>query len=292
MKISVKKLDDNKREIIVETGGDIVKNKFEDVFKKMAQEAKIPGFRPGHAPRDLVEKHYGAHVHEQVLKELVPDIYNQSIDKEGLDVIELPQITDVKLERENLAFKATVEVSPEIDAKNYKGIKIDYRKIEVAADDIKRSIDSVKESRKVEKADDSFAKTLGYPSMQELENAMERQIFLHKENQERQRIENEIILTISKDLNFKVPQLLVERQLQDMLRQAKVDLAIKGVPREKIDEQEKVMLSELEPEARNQVKIYLILSAIAKKENIVLDDHMPRHVMEFLLREADWKEAA
>ena len=292
MKIAVKKLDDNKREIIVETGGDIIKNKFEDVFKKVTQEAKIPGFRPGHAPRDLVEKHYGATVHEQVLKELVPDIYNQAVDKEGLDVIELPEITEVKLDRENLAFKATVEVSPDIDIKNYKGIKIEYKKITVAADDIKRSIDSVKESRKLEKVDDGFAKTLGYPNVQELEKAMERQIFLHKENQERQRIENEIILSISKDQNFKVPKLLAERQLQDMLRQAKVDLAMKGVARERIEEQEKTMLSELEPEAVNQVKIYLILSAIAKKENITLDDHMPRHVMEFLLKEADWQEAA
>ena len=292
MKIAVKKLDDNKREIIVETGGDIIKNKFEDVFKKVTQEAKIPGFRPGHAPRDLVEKHYGATVHEQVLKELVPDIYNQAVDKEGLDVIELPEITEVKLDRENLAFKATVEVSPDIDIKNYKGIKIEYKKITVAADDIKRSIDSVKESRKLEKVDDGFAKTLGYPNVQELEKAMERQIFLHKENQERQRIENEIILSISKDQNFKVPKLLAERQLQDMLRQAKVDLAMKGVARERIEEQEKTMLSELEPEAVNQVKIYLILSAVAKKENITLDDHMPRHVMEFLLKEADWQEAA
>ena len=292
MKIAVKKIDDNKREIIVEVGGDIIKNKFEDVFQKITQEAKIPGFRPGHAPRDLVEKHYGVTVHEQVLKELVPDIYNQAVDKEGLDVIELPEITDVKLDRENLAFKATVEVSPEIDVKNYKGIKIEYKKITVAAEDIKRSIDSVKESRKLEKVDDSFAKTLGYPNMQELEKAMERQIFLHKENQERQRIENEIILSVSKDQNFKVPKLLVERQLQDMLRQAKVDLAMKGVPRDKIEEQEKTMVTELEPEAMNQVKIYLILSAIAKKENITLDDHMPRHVMEFLLKEADWQEAA
>jgi FKBP-type peptidyl-prolyl cis-trans isomerase (trigger factor) len=231
-------------------------------------------------------------VHEQVLKDMVPDIYNQAIDKEGLDVIELPEISDVKLDRENLSFKATVEVSPEIDIKDYKGVKIEYKKITVAADEIKRSIDSVKESRKLEKIDDSFAKTLGYPNLQELEKAMERQIFLHKENQERQRIENEIILSVSKDQNFKVPKLLVERQLQDMLRQAKIDLAMKGVARDKIEEQEKTMVTELEPEAMNQVKIYLILSAIAKKENIALDDHMPRHVMEFLLKEADWKEAA
>ena len=38
-----------------------------------------------------------------------------------------------------------------------------------------------------------------------------------------------------------------------------------------------------------KIKVFLVLSAIAKKENIAQDDHMPRRVMEFLLREADWK---
>ena len=48
----------------------------------------------------------------------------------------------------------------------------------------------------------------------------------------------------------------------------------------------------MRPEAKRQVKVYLVLSEIAKKENIPLDDHMPHQVMEFLLREADWKEVS
>ena len=112
MKTEVKKLDSNKREISVEVSGDIVKNKFEDVFGQIAKEAKIPGFRPGHAPRDILEKKYASHAHELVMKELIPDLYNQAIDKEGLDVIELPNISDVKLDRTTLSFKAEVEISP------------------------------------------------------------------------------------------------------------------------------------------------------------------------------------
>ncbi|MCK9604561.1 MAG: trigger factor family protein, partial [Candidatus Omnitrophica bacterium] len=112
MKTEVKKLDGTKREVNIEVSGDIIKNKFEDVFSRIAKEAKIAGFRPGHAPRDIVEKNYSKHAHEQVLKELVPDLYNEAIAKEGLDVIELPEISDVKLEANNLSFKAVVEVAP------------------------------------------------------------------------------------------------------------------------------------------------------------------------------------
>ncbi len=291
MKTEVKKIESNIREINVEVSGDVVKNKFEDVFKRISAEAKVSGFRPGHAPRDILEKQYGSAAHEQVLKELVPDIYNQAINKEALDVIELPEISEIKLDRENLSFKAKVEISPEIDIKDYKGIKINYKNVSVSADDVKRSIDSLKESRKLDKVDDNLAKSLGYPSLAELEKVLEKQLFLQKENAERQKVESEIIENLVKGLDFKSPESLVKRQLEDMLRQTKVDLALKGIPREKIDEQEKKMREELEPEAKNQVKVYLILSAIAKKENITQDEHMPRRVMEFLFREANWNIA-
>ncbi len=289
MKTEVKKLDSSTCEINVAVSGEVVKNKFEEIFQKISKDAKVPGFRPGKAPRDVLEKHYASVVQEQALKELVPDIYNQAIEAEKLDVIELPKITDVKLDRTNLSFKAIVEITPEIAVKNYKNQKINFKTVLVSADEIKKHIDSIKESRKAEVLDDKFARSLGYPNLVELEKAVERQIFITKENQERARIENELIENITKGLEFKLPAGLVARQTQDMLRQTKIDLAMKGLPRDKIDEQEKLLLDSIEPDAKKQVKIYLVLSQIAKKENIVIDDHMPRKVMEFLLSQADWQ---
>jgi len=308
MKTEVKKLDSNKREISIEVSGDIVKNKFEDVFAQISKEAKIPGFRPGHAPRDILEKKYSSHAHELVIKELIPQLYNQAIDKEGLEVLELPNISEVKLDRTTITFKAQVEVSPEIPVKNYKGIKVAYKKIEVGPEAIKRNIDSLKEARKIDPVrntesigeenkvsngvDDNFARSLGYPNLAELEKAIEKQIYIQEENLQRQKIEKEIIENITSGLDFKLPQSVVNRQLQDLVRQAKLDLALKGFAREKIEEQEKTLIQQLEPEARSQVKVYLVLTAIAKKENIPIDDHMPRKAMEFLLKEADWTESS
>ncbi len=290
MKTEVKRIDGSKVEVNIEVTGDVVKNKFEDVFKKINQEAKVSGFRPGRVPRDILEKNFSHHAHEQVLKELIPELYDEVVKKESIDVVELPEISDVKLDRGSLSFKAVVEVLPEIKLNEYKGIKLDYKKIEVSADDIKRNIDTLKESRKADNLDDDFAKALGYPSLTELENAVQRQIFLQKENHQRQKLESELIESVTKGLDFKLPQSLVNRQLQDMLRHAKVDLAMKGIPREKVDEQEKEMLKNLEPEARRQVQVYLVLSAIAKKENIAIDDNMPRKVIELLFKTADWKQ--
>jgi len=228
-------------------------------------------------------------VHEQVLKELVPDVYNKAIEEQKIDVIELPQITEVKLDRSNLSFKATVEISPEIAVKNYKNQKINFKTVSVSNDEIKRQIDSLKESRNLASIDDKFCRSLGYPDLANLEKAIERQILITKENQERARIENELLENIMKGLDFKLPQGLLDRQAQDMLRKAKVDLAMKGMPRDKIDEQENTLLENILPEAKKQVKIYLVLSQIAKNENIAIDDHMPAKVMELLLKEADWQ---
>jgi len=288
MKTEVKKINDNKKEINVEVSGERVTNKFKEVFEKIGKEAKIPGFRPGHVPQDMLEKHFSSHAHEQVLKELIPDLYNEAIEKEKLDVVELPEISDVKLDRSSLSFKAQVEISPEIGLKKYKGIKIKYKNIAVSEDEIKRFLDSLKESRKLDAVDDGFARGLGYPDLTELKKALERQLMLQKDNANRKSMEDEIIEDLLKGVDFKAPRSLVNRQLQDLLRQAKVDLALKGVPKEKIEQEEAAFLKELEPEAEKQVRIYLILSHIAKMENIAIDDHMPRRVIEFLLKEAEW----
>lgn len=292
MKTEVKKIDGTKRQLSIEVSGDIVKNKFEEVFKKIAQEAKVAGFRVGHVPRDILEKNFSSAACDLVLKELLPDIYKKAIEKEALEVIEMPAISDVKLERNMLSFKAEVEVSPEIKLKNYKGVRLAYKRIEVNPDEIKRSIDSLKESRKIDNLDDNFANGLGYCSLSELEKSIEAQLFTQKQNQERKTREDEVIKSITKDLDFKVPQSMANRQLQELIRQAKLDMALKGLSREKIDEQEKPLAEQLTPAAKQQVKVYLVLSEIAKKENIALDEHMPAKVIEFLLKEADWKEAS
>ncbi len=289
MKTAVKNIDSAKKEIAISAEGETVKNKFEDVFKKIAQEAKVKGFRPGHAPRDVLEKEFSGLAHEQVLKELIPELYAQAVEKEGLHVLDLPEIKEVKLDRSSLSFKAEVEIFPEINLKDYKGIKLSYKKISVSSDEIKRNLDSLKESKKADKLDDDFAKGLGYPSLVELEKAAERQLAAQKDNAQRQETERHLVDELTKGLDFRLPQSLVNKQLEELLRNARVELALHGLPREKIAEEEKELVKSLEPQAKQQVKTYMVLSAIAKKENIASDEQLARKTMEFLFKAADWQ---
>lgn len=294
MKTEVKKIDTTKREISIAVTGETLKNKFEEVYKKIGQEAKVPGFRPGNAPRDILEKHFSSQVRQRVIEELIPDVYSKAVEKEGLEVIDLPNISEVRLDNqaEALSFKATIEVRPEINLKGYKKIKVNYKKTAVALDEIKRHLEALKEARKVDSLDDNFAKRLGYAALSELEKAIEKQIFMQKDNLQRQKIENEMLQDLTKDLDFKIPDSLIKRQLEDLVRQTKLDLALKGVAREEIEAEVEKLRQDLGPQAKKQVKIYLVLAEIAKRENIAMDDHMPHQVIEFLLQEADWQEAS
>ncbi len=290
MKVEVKKIEQNKRKLSIEVSADIVSKKFDDIYAKIAKDAKIPGFRVGHAPRDILEKHYSSVAQEEVLKNLIPEIYDQAIDAEKLEAVDLPQITDVKLDKNMLFFNATVEIKPEITLKDYKGIKINYQEITVIPEQIKAKIDSLKESRKVANIDDTLARSLGYPSVASLEKTLDAQIYLQKENEQRIKIEQAIIKHLLSGIDFNLPASLVERQLKDMVSQTKVELALRGMSQDEVGKHADKLNEQLKPEAQERVKIYLILEAIAKKENIALDEHMPSRVMEFLLKEADWQK--
>ena len=289
MKTETKKVDGTIRELRVEVSGDVVKNKFDGAFKQIGAQAKYPGFRTGHVPREILEKKFYEAAHDLVLKELLPEIYNKALEQEKLDVVALPEISEVKLDQAALSFKAKVHVSPEVKLGEYKGIKLSYRRIKVDPAEIDRNLEAVKETRKAGDLDVSFARGLGYPDLVELKNAFERQIALRSDNIQRQALEDTLIEALCGKLDFKLPQPLVDRQLNDMLRQTKMDMVMKGVPAEKLEEQETELKKKLEPRARAQVKTYLVLSEIARREKIADDEHLPRNVIEFLFRNAAWE---
>jgi FKBP-type peptidyl-prolyl cis-trans isomerase (trigger factor) len=288
MKVEINKIEQQKRRLSIEVNGQIVTQKFDEVYKRIGKEMRIPGFRPGMAPPEVVDKHYGSHVRQEVLKELLPFVYQQAIESERLDAVGPPEISQIKLSKDALSFSATVEIKPQVRLKNYKGIKIKYKTIQVCEEEIKKRLETIKDSQKAQRLDDAFARGLGYADLGELEKALQAQLYLEKEKEQRVKIESTIIDYLTKDVNFSLPAYLVNRQLEEMTGRTQVELALRGMPKEEIDKQLPRIRENLAPEAERQVRIYLILEAIAKKENISVDEYMSSKVMGFLLRQANW----
>ncbi len=290
MKVETKKLDAGKVQLDIEVPAEIVKKKFDQVYEKIGKEAKIPGFRPGKAPRDILEKHHGRIAREELIKSIIPEVYRDSLEREKISAVELPQISDVKLESNILSFKAIVEVRPEIALKDYKNVKLKYKNVTINQDEVEKALHNLKETHKAGGIDEKFAKSLGYPSVNVMRVSIQQQLFVQKENTLRYHLQEDLIKEILAQVKFKIPQSLLGQRLNELIYQAKERLSSRGMSKEQIDAHEEALKKELSPEAESQVKTYLVLDEIAKKENIPQDEHMSQKVIEFLLGEADWVE--
>lgn len=287
MKTQVKKIGQHRRELIVEVEGEIIKNKFDDVYNRINKEAKVAGFRPGKVPRDILEKHYAATARKQALDELLPELYRQAVGQEQLRPVSMPQIAQVNLQNDNLSFTANLEVKPAIEIKNYKGIKVEYPPIEVSELDLKKAVDKLKQDHN-SASDLDLSRSLGYPDFAALQEVLRMQIFLEKTRAQQVSIENSIIEGLLKQANFQVPDTLIAQQSEQLKKQWEMELALRGASKEEIESARPSIEEKIAPEAERQVRVYLILEEIACRENIERDNKLAQRVIEFLLRCAEW----
>ncbi len=118
------------------------------VVETLRQKIRLPGFRPGKVPVDLIRSRYQSDIRHEVLEKLVPRHFFKRAEQEGLSVVGTPNITDVKLEAgEPLSFKAEFEISPTIELKEYKDIAIPYQDPEIGDEDIAKRIEQLREQK-------------------------------------------------------------------------------------------------------------------------------------------------
>ncbi len=148
IKSSLKKIKDCKIKLSVEVEAKLVEGRFQEVLKDFQKEARLPGFREGKAPLDLVEKKFSKEAQEEVLKSLIPEVYHQCVLEHKVSPVTLPSISDICLERgKNLTFSAEFEKEPEFSIRNYKGIKIRKIPMEVHDEDVEKGLASLLDSR-------------------------------------------------------------------------------------------------------------------------------------------------
>ena len=93
-------------------------------------------------------------------------------------------------------------------------------------------------------------------------------------------------------MNFKIPPSLVNQQLESLIKRAELDLTLRGINKEEIQKQQSRLRENLAPQAERQVRTFLVLEEVARQENIARDEGMTEKVIEFLLKQANWKAAA
>ncbi len=295
MKITVKKVDALKRELRFEVSKERVAKKLNEVYDEISKVAKVRGFRPGKAPRRVVEQEHSALAQEEAIKKLIPEVYREGLEKENLAPIDLPEIQDVELKDGIITFTATIDIKPEIKIKNYKGIPVKRKSSKVTDEDLNKTLDYFKKSlgdNKEAVIDDAFAKSLGYPSLEAFKQSLSRQLEIDKDRQNRVDIENQIVNALLKEAKLIVPQTLVKRQMEHRLAEIKERLKAQGMSDEDINKKEEELRKNLKEPVERDVKVFLIMDQIAQQEGITVTEgeSMPAKVMSFLLKEAQWED--
>ena len=123
---SVKHLGPTQVEMEISIPAEELEAARERAFRTLVKRAKIPGFRPGKAPRKIFEAQYGAEtIAERAMEDIVPRAYSQAVRENDLDPLEQPQLEMLPREGEDpVRVRATVAVRPRIELKEYKGIPI------------------------------------------------------------------------------------------------------------------------------------------------------------------------
>src|SRR5262245_29590461 len=122
---------------MIEIAADEVKAEFEKTYTTYARHAKVPGFRPGRVPIAIIKQRFSKDVKDEVLDHLLPQALQHAITDHRLRVIGSPKISEVTLnEGESLRFKASIEVLPEFELREYKGLKLTKRLARVTDENI------------------------------------------------------------------------------------------------------------------------------------------------------------
>jgi trigger factor len=152
MKTELTDVSPTRKEIKIEIEPALIRSTYDRISDQYTKAAKIPGFRPGHAPRSVVRTRYKNEIRTEVLRELLPEAVNHAIGEHSLSAIGEPNVELDNTEAlENfgetpITVKVGLEVLPEIKLDRYKGLEAERRTRPVTDEDINKAVESLRDA--------------------------------------------------------------------------------------------------------------------------------------------------
>lgn len=146
VKSNVETLEDNRVKVSVEVDESEFDSAVDAAFKRIAREVRMPGFRPGKAPRRLLEAQLGHQVgREEALREALPDYYAKAVVEHDVDVISSPEIEITSGEESGpVIFDAVVQIRPVVNAAGYDGLRVEIPSPKPSEEDIAQQLDAMR----------------------------------------------------------------------------------------------------------------------------------------------------
>lgn len=147
MKTDVETLSSTRVRLTIEVPFDELQSSLNEAYRKVAQQVRVPGFRPGKVPPKIIDKRFGREtVLQEALNDAVPQLYGQAVEEKGVDVLGQPDLEVTKIEDgEEIAFTAEMDVRPEIEVPDYRGLPVTVESADVTPDDVEEQLDSLRE---------------------------------------------------------------------------------------------------------------------------------------------------
>ena len=143
--VSVENLAPCKKLVRVELDAKLVDETFDAITKDYQKQASLPGFRPGKAPRDMVAKKYGGEIKDDAKRKLIGENYRKAIEEQKLRPVGHPDIEEIQFERgQTLIFAATVEIAPEFQLPEYKGLAAKIEVKSVTDADVEKALEMLR----------------------------------------------------------------------------------------------------------------------------------------------------
>ncbi len=135
---SCEKMEKSTVALTVEVSAEEFEAAIGKAYLKLRKKIRVPGFRPGKAPRKIIEGMYGAEVfYEEAVNIAMPDAYEAAVKEKELNVVGYPKVDLVgEISKDGFTFKAEVPVYPEVTLGTYKGLKAPKEVAKVTAADV------------------------------------------------------------------------------------------------------------------------------------------------------------
>ena len=146
MKVEVEKHPGLISKLQIELPPEDVAKEWDAIANSFARVAKIPGYRPGKAPRAVIDKRFRKEIQEELTKKLVSKSYHEAVEREQLRVASLTNIEDVQFgENKSMRFRATVVTAPEFELPDYKQIPVQVPDTKVSDVDVDEALDRLRD---------------------------------------------------------------------------------------------------------------------------------------------------
>lgn len=148
MKIQVENVSPVERKVTIEVDPERVAKEIERAYTGLGRRVKLKGFRPGKAPRKVLERHFRSEVESEVAEKIVQQTFAEAVKVESIDVVAPPHvsISEGVAEGKPLRYTARVEVKPALDPKDYRGLEVTRKPPEVTEDMISGELTKIQQS--------------------------------------------------------------------------------------------------------------------------------------------------